>query len=390
MVETEQGKERLITLNFVVLFLTTYFVFFASDFFIPVLPFYVVEAGGTKTAVGLLMGLFTFTSIVLRPLQGSRIHRTGCKKMLLLGIIVYALGGLGLAALPPLPAFFFFRAAQGFGWGSYLLAFNTLAVDLAPPGRKGEAVSLIGIAPPLSLATAPFLGELIFTAHGSFITVFLISVAVALVALGLSLVIKEPRSCQGQLPQAQPALYTPKVLLPSIMIFFITFTYGGMITFLPLLNESRSLPLTGPFFIVFAVIAAAVRSLCGRLSDRYGRASVFLPGLVLLSISLIIISLADTPGLLLLGAFFFSCGMNSTHPTILALAADSVAEAERGVGMATFTLAFDAGISAGATALGLLLRWFDYAHIFLFCAGIALLPLAIYYLGRKGPGTEQP
>ena len=154
MVETEQGKERLITLNFVVLFLTTYFVFFASDFFIPVLPFYVVEAGGTKTAVGLLMGLFTFTSIVLRPLQGSRIHRTGCKKMLLLGIIVYALGGLGLAALPPLPAFFFFRAAQGFGWGSYLLAFNTLAVDLAPPGRKGEAVSLIGIAPPLSLATA--------------------------------------------------------------------------------------------------------------------------------------------------------------------------------------------------------------------------------------------
>ena len=64
----------------------------------------------------------------------------------------------------------------------------------------------------------------------------------------------------------------------------------------------------------------------------------------------------------------------------MALAADSTAA--DGVGMATFTLAFDAGISAGATALGLLLRWFDYPHIFLFCASMALLPLAIY-LGRK-------
>ncbi len=374
------AKERLLTFNFAVLFLTTYFMFFAIDFFIPVLPIYVVEIGGTSAAVGLLMGLFTFSSIILRPIQGRRLNRTGRKKLLLLGIAVYALGGLGLVALPSLLTLFLFRALQGFGWGAFLLAFNTMTLDLAPPERKGEAVSLMGIAPPLSLATAPLISEWIRTGSGNFSHVFIVSIVVALIALGLSLTIKEPPL--DQTGSQQMPLFTRKVLLPSVMIFFITFTFGGVITFLPLMGETRQLPFVGAFFTVFALTAISVRFVSGKLSDRWSRAGVFLPGLIILGLSFVVISLAQSLGLLLLGAFLYGCGMSSTHPIIMALAADNLAVGERGVGIATFTLAFDAGIMAGAITLGFLMNWFNFTQIFLLCAAIALLPLIIY-LARK-------
>lgn len=373
-------KERLLTFNFAALFLTTYFMFFAIDFFIPVLPIYVVEIGGAGSAVGLLMGLFTFCSVILRPVQGRRLNRTGRKKLLLLGIAVYAVGGLGLVALPSLLTLFLFRALQGFGWGAFLLAFNTMTLDLTPPERKGEAVSLMGIAPPLSLATAPLISEWIRTGSDNYSQVFIISVVVALIALGLSLTIKEPPL--DQTDSKQMPLFTRKVLLPSVMIFFITFTFGGVITFLPLMGEARQLPFVGAFFTVFALTAIGIRSVSGRLSDRWSRAGVFLPGLVVLGLSFVVISLAHSLELFLLGAFLFGCGMSSTHPIIMAMAADNLAVGERGVGIATFTLAFDAGIMAGAITLGFLLNWFSFTYIFLLCAVTTLLPLAIY-LTRK-------
>lgn len=378
----EQRRERLLTRNFAALFLCTFFMFFATDFFIPVLPFYIVQAGGTGATVGLLMGLFTFSSVVLRPYQGRRLNRSGRKKLLLLGIAVYILGGLGLTFLPSLPVFFLYRILQGFGWGAFLLAFNTLTVDLAPFGRKGEAVGLIGIAPPLSLATAPLLGETMRGGSGAFAPVFMIPVIMALIALTLSLALREPALEQSN--EKQTAFFTPKVLIPSVMIFFITFSFGAVITFLPMFGEARELPYIGLFFTVFAVTSIIVRPLSGKLSDRLGRAFVFLPGLVVLSLSLAVISMAFSREMILLGALLFGCGMSSTHPTILALAADSLSPGERGVGMANFTMAFDAGIAAGAIISGVLLNWIGFTQIFLICAVSALLPLAFYLYKKQG------
>lgn len=376
----DQRRERLLTGNFAALFLCTFFMFFATDFFIPALPFYIVQAGGTSATVGLLMGLFTFSSVVLRPYQGRRLNRSGRKKLLLLGIAVYILGGLGLITLPSLPVLFLFRALQGFGWGAFLLAFNTLTVDLAPSGRKGEVVGLIGVAPPLSLATAPILSEAMHGGGGDFTSIFMIPVIMALIALTLSLAVREP--ALEQCTEKQTAFFVPKVLLPSVMIFFITFSFGGVITFLPMLGAVRELPHVGLFFTVFAVTSIVVRPLSGKLSDRLGRARIFLPGLVVLSLSLVVISLAFSREMILFGALLFGCGMSSTHPTILALAADSLSPGERGVGIANFTLAFDAGIVAGAIILGVLLNWIDFTQIFLICAGSALLPLAFYRLKK--------
>jgi len=53
---------------------------------------------------------------------------------------------------------------------------------------------------------------------------------------------------------------------------------------------------------------------------------------------------------------------------------------ERGVGMATYTAAFDLGIVAGSVTLGLLLNWLDFTTLFIICAMVMLAPVLIYML----------
>ncbi len=378
----EPRNGNIFTTNFSVLFVVVFLLFFTLDFYIPVLPFYVLHIGGSETSVGMLMGLFTFCSVILRPFQGRDLNRRGRKRLLITGVSLYALAGLGLLLLPSLPFLFLFRAVQGFGWGAFLLAFNTLTLDLAPPGKSGAAVGLMGIAPPFSLAVAPLLGEHCRIASGSnYFFLFSVVAVVALISLLLSAVLREPQ--REHVEGHVPALLSRRVFFPSLIIFFMTFNLGSILTFLPLLGEARDIHAVGTFFTVFALTTVFSRPLAGRLSDYLGRPKVFLPGLIIAAAAMIMIALAVNAQQLLLSAFILGIGFGSAHSSVMAMAADRLPVVERGVGMATFTSAFDLGIVAGSVTLGVLLNWFDFTALFILCALLMLAPVAVYYLRYK-------
>ncbi len=378
----EQQSAKIVNFNFMALFGAVFFLFFALDYYIPILPFYVLHAGGGEAAVGLLMGLFTFCSIILRPFQGRELNRTGRKRLLVTGISLYAAAGLGLLFLPSLPFLFILRAVQGFGWGAFLLAFNTLTLDLAPPGRSGAAVGLMGMAPPFSLAIAPFIGETLrISTAGNYLILFLVASAAALLALVSGALVKEPSFEQTGIDKSP--LLLRKVVFPSLIIFCMTFNLGVILTFLPLLGEVRDIRAVGYFFTVFALTTVFSRPVAGRLSDLYGRPVIFLPALVVAAGSMIMIALADNVQAFLLSAFVLGIGFGSAHSSVMAMAADRLAIMERGVGMATFTTAFDLGIVVGAVAVGILLTWFDFKLIFILCAVIMTLPVFGNFLKSK-------
>ncbi len=375
-------KDRIVTFNFMALFGAVFFLFYALDYLIPILPFYVIDAGGAEVSVGLLMGIFTFCSIVLRPFQGRDLNRKGRRRLLVTGIALYAAGGLGLLLLPSLPLLFIFRAIQGFGWGAFLLTFNTLTLDLAPEGKKGAAVGVMGMAPPFSLATAPVLGEYLRIATAdSYFILFLVSFIAALLALIFGLLVREP-SFDRSGKEKTPLLLT-KVIFPSLIIFCITFNLGVILTFLPLLGEVRDIPAVGYFFTIFALTTVISRPVAGRMSDRFGRSRIFLPALFIAAASMVMISTAVTVQFFLLSAFVLGLGFGSAHSSVMAMAADRLAVMERGVGMATFTTAFDLGIVVGSVVVGVLLTWLDFQAIFMICAVIMLLPVLGYYIKQK-------
>ncbi len=375
-------KDRIINKNFIALFGAVFFLFFALDYYIPILPFYVIEAGGREASVGLLMGVFVFCSIILRPFQGRDLNKRGRKRLLVMGISLYAAAGLGLLLLPALPLLFIFRAIQGFGWGAFLLAFNTLTLDLAPEGKRGSAVGLMGMAPPFSLATAPVLGEYLrVTTSGNYLLLFLVALVAALLALLCSAIVREPMFDKSGTEKTP--LLLGKVIFPSLIILCMTFNLGVILTFLPLLGEVRDLQAVGYFFTIFALTTVFSRPVAGRLSDYFGRQVILLPALVIAAVSLVMIATAVTVSQFLLSAFVLGIGFGSGHSSVMAMAADRLAVMERGVGMATFTTAFDLGIVIGSVTVGVLLTWFNFQAIFLLCAVIMLLPILGNLIKRK-------
>lgn len=382
-------RPKLFTVSFTVLLCGTFLFFFSTDFLIPVLPFYLISLGGGEGAVGLLMGLFTAVSIVVRPFQGRWADRHGRKRLFMGGAFLYMAAAAGLAAFPSLPALFFFRALQGIGWSGFIISLVTLVIDLAPPERRGEAVGVMGIFSTASIAVAPVLGETLLLHGTSYPALFMITVVAAFLTLPAVSPLKEPVVTLPAGERATP-LVTAKVLLPAAAIFCVTLPFGGILTYLPLLGKERGITV-GAFFTAFALVTMVVRPLAGALSDRWGRPRVIVPGLALLGVALVVIARAHTVPVLLAGAFFYGCGFGCSYPALTAMAADRLLPAERGVGMSTFTMAFDSGIAAGAMLLGFLLNWVNFTLVFLLFAMIMLPPLGVFlYRLKRGGSPSAP
>lgn len=70
---------------------TIFYISFPLSFMAFILPLYVNDLGASPLEVGFLFSIFSFISIVMRPLVGKYIDQYGRRKSLLLGLLFYTL-----------------------------------------------------------------------------------------------------------------------------------------------------------------------------------------------------------------------------------------------------------------------------------------------------------
>src|ERR1700737_359186 len=90
--EAERDRPRLRAVRGI--FAATLTSFLAAGAVLPVLPRYVRgPLGGSALAVGVVIGVFAVTPVVLRPLAGRLADRRGRRPVLIGGLLTMALGG---------------------------------------------------------------------------------------------------------------------------------------------------------------------------------------------------------------------------------------------------------------------------------------------------------
>jgi len=65
------AKEPLWTRDFIAIIITNLFVFLGFQMLMPVLPVYATALGGNEATAGLVVGIFTLSTIVMRPIAGQ-------------------------------------------------------------------------------------------------------------------------------------------------------------------------------------------------------------------------------------------------------------------------------------------------------------------------------
>src|SRR4051794_41608222 len=141
--------------------------FTAAGVLIGVTPFFAAGPLGAGAAgVGLAVGAFSVTTLVLRPLAGRWTDRRGRRPLLIGGASLFAVLVVGHLWVTDLVWLVVLRLLLGVAEAMYFVAGFAALADLAPPGRAGEALSYNSLALFLGIATGPIIGQALLSVGG--------------------------------------------------------------------------------------------------------------------------------------------------------------------------------------------------------------------------------
>ena len=364
------GHERLVTRPFVALAAATLAFFVAGGIVLPAAPQYAERIlGANRTEIGIAIASFAIASLVMRPVVGWSTDRFGRRPVLILG------AGLTVGALllhivaTTLVGFTAVRSLFGAAEAFYFVASLSAASDMAPEGRRGEAISFLTLSLYLGLAIGPFVGEVVLNATDAFAVVWLVAAGIALFAFLLTLIVPETvvghAAGTGGRPRPRVRLFHPAGLFPGLMILLGTWGMAGFLTFVPLYvndvgMDGASLPLA-----IYALIVVGLRIVGARLPDRFGAARLSGTAIALSAVGLTVMGLVTTSTGLLVGTVIFAAGVAFTVPALLALAVSRVPPDERGTVIGTTSLFLDLSFGLAPVALGAVAQMNGFPAAFL-------------------------
>lgn len=379
------SRPRLLTRDF--LFVTAAAACFMVSFgtTLPVLPRYVSdELGGGDLAVGIVVGSFAVSAIVLRPLVGRMGDRHGRRILIIVGCLITSVGMALHVPADNIPLLIVARLIIGAGQGTFFVGAATLVNDLAPAERRGEAASYFSVAIYVGLGFGPFIGETLL-ARASFDAVWIFA-AVGL-AVGAALASPLPRGlpvdAEGPPARVRTGLakmFHPDGVGPGVILFLGVVGFIGFNTFVPLYGEEIGLDDVAGVFLLYAAVVLAVRLVGSRLPDTYGPIVIGTVALSTGAVGLIGIALWQAPIGLYVFTVVLAVGSALLYPALMAAAVNAAPESERSSVVATFTMFFEVASALGGTVLGIAASLSSYPGAFVTAACFSLVAVMMLHL----------
>ena len=384
-IKSAETRERIWTRDFVFICAANFFVFLGFQMTLPTLPLFVKELGGSDQLVGIVVGIFTFSALIFRPYAGHALESKGRGFVYMIGLAIFVLSVGAYAFIASIVLLFVIRVVQGIGWGLSTTAGGTIATDIIPPDRRGEGMGYFGLSGNLALAFGPALG-LTLVGIISFSELFLICAALGFIAFIIASRIQYKKVDQSEHKTATVAfdIFEKTALQPSVLLFFITATFGGIATFLPIYAIEQNVEGIQLYFLVYAIFLMISRTFSGQIYDRKGHLYVFLPGTILIFIAMLLLAWLPSTTALLIAAGLYGLGFGSVQPALQAWSVEKAPNHRKGMANATFYSFFDLGIGIGAIAFGQFAYFLGYGSIYIASAVSVLLSMLLYiYLYMK-------
>ncbi|HEU4946513.1 MAG TPA: MFS transporter [Kribbella sp.] len=381
------GRPRLVTARFVGLGLAALAYFFADGLLVPTVPLYVEgPLSGGDVAVGMVVGAFSVSALLLRPWAGRLADHHGRSLLMVAGALLFgaSVGAYSIASTVGL--LIAMRLLTGVGEAFFFVGAVTAMSDLAPAERRGEAISLFSLSLYVGLALGPPSGEAIVGALG-FTAVWLAAAGAAATAVALSLRVGDTRE-PGEGP-AQPSrvrLIHPAGVLPAILLLTVIWGMAGFLAFVPLYAVDLGLSGSGPVIFVFAAIVILIRSVGAGLPDRLGAVLSIRLATACATGGLVIIGCWRAAPGLVVGTVALAVGVALATPAIMMLALQDVPAGERGAVMGTVSMSLDVALGLGPATFGLVAAGLGRGAGFLVAAAVAGLGFSVI---AKRPQTAR-
>jgi MFS family permease len=321
-------------------------------------PLFVIGHGGSKSDVGILMGVFGLSAVVSRPWVSGMIDRVGRKKSFTLGTIIMAVlplayllfqGELKEFYLPLLVV----RLAHGVGLAIIVTAALTYIGDLVPAARLNEGIGMFGVTGLAGTAVGPVVAEMVIN-HFGFPAYFICASLLPLIGL------------IAHLPLPDTYVRHPQTVSRSFLglmrerktlaVVFVALLFGvglsASTTFVTPYAKERELAFISLYYISYSSTAILTRFFGSRLADRVGEERIIPHSLLLVGAGYLVLLFAGNTWVLALSGLVTGCGHGLLFPSINALAIRNEPAEMRGKATGIFTGSIDAGSFAGSVVLG--------------------------------------
>ena len=369
-----------------------------------VLPVFALEAqhyaGGNDPAmVGLALGMYGLTQAVFQLPLGLASDRFGRKKVIIVGLLVFALGSLVAALADSLMGLVWGRALQGAGAVS--AAVTALLADLTRDSVRTKAMAMVGGSIALMFSLALVLSPLLAGWVG-LSGIFWITLALTLAGMAAVLWVVPPEPVQHTaMPRGRFAdlLAYPDLLRLNAGVFVLHTVQMAMWVAVPTLLVQAGLVKTAHWQVYLPAVLLSFAAL-GRLfaMERKGQ----LRSALLLAIVLVLLVQAGlgaltlaggAPSLWLLGAamLVFFIGFNMLEATQPSLVSRMAPERLRGAALGAYNTLQSLGLFAGGFLGGWLSRHGSLTGVFAATALLCVVWLVVTWplqpIGRNAEKT---
>lgn len=364
-----------------------------------VLPVFALEArkypGGDDPAlIGLAMGMYGLTQGLLQIPFGVASDRFGRKRVIVLGLLVFALGSLWAASADTLYGLLAGRALQGAGAVS--AAVTALLADLTRDNVRTKAMALvgasIGLMFALSLVLSPLLAGWIGLSGLFALTALLAVLGAAVVVWAVP---PEPvlhkDAARGGLRQV---LAMPALLRLNVGVFVLHAVQLAMWVAVPALLVQAGLDKDHHWQVYLPAVLASFVVMGGVFAAErrgYLRAAFLTAIGVIAVVQVVFLWVASgAPTLTVLAwlLFAFFCGFNVLESTQPSLASRLAPAPSRGAAMGVYNTLQSLGFFAGGWMGGQLVKSHGTQGLFLTCAALMLLWLAVAW-SMVAPGRQE-
>lgn len=378
----------LLTRAFVALCLADLAWFVSTGVVVHTLPLHVTgPLRGGEAAAGLAFGAFAVSALLLRPLAGRMADTWGRVPLLVAGATLCAACLVLMPYAGGVAVVVTLRVVLGVAEAAFFVASMAALMDLAPPGRTGEAISYNSLALYSGLAVGPLLGELLLRSSGfpaAWWGAAALAGAAGLIALLLAGHLA-PLPARREVPGSGRAPLIHRASLPVSMAFLCSVVaMGGFLAFAALHARTLGLPASLPV-AVYGAVVVVLRVAFARLPDRVRPLTLGMVALVLSAAGLTVMSLAPSAVGLLVGTVALGAGVAFSTPALFAAVFAGVPAQERGAASGTASAGLDLGLGAGPMVLGVVAAHQGLDTAFALAAAVALAGAGwVLHLRRRG------
>lgn len=376
---------RLLTARFVTVVVAGIFCFAALGALLPVVPLYVKHRlGGGDVEVGIGVGALALGAVLLRPLAGRIGDRYGRRVLMVGGALLFAAMAVCTGIVASLPWLIGTRVLLGLGEAAFFVGGTTMATDLAPVERRGEAVSYWSVSVWGGLALGPVLGEVVLE-DSHFGRVWFTAAALATIAAVISLATKETRAHTGA-DLERGRLIHPAAIRPGVLLTCTVIGIVGFNAFLPLYGPDVGISDVALVFLVNGLVVLSVRVFGARLPDRLGPVWGGTIATAATASGLLVVATWHSALGVFVGTVGIALGSAFGYPAFLLMALRDIPESQRGSVVGTFSAFFDFANGTAGPIFGGIAAATNYRGAFAVGAALALTAFVLVRFGFAGEG----